>query len=41
LAKDERLGEASFVALAIVFVGLIPVVFASRAITKSAEAQSH
>lgn len=41
LAKDERLGEASFVALAIVFVGLIPVVFASRAITKSTEAQSH
>ncbi len=33
LAKDERLAEASVAALAIVLVGLIPVVFASRAIT--------
>jgi iron(III) transport system permease protein len=32
-AKDERLAEASVAALAIVLVGLIPVVFASRAIT--------
>jgi len=33
LAKDERLAEASAAALAIVLVGLIPVIFASRAIT--------
>lgn len=33
LAKDERLAEASLPALAIVLVGLIPVIFASRAIT--------
>jgi iron(III) transport system permease protein len=33
LAKDERLAEASWAALAIVVVGLIPVVLASRAIT--------
>jgi iron(III) transport system permease protein len=33
-AKDERLGEAAVAALVIVLVGLIPVVFASRAITK-------
>ena len=33
LAKDERLAEASVVALAIVLVGLMPVVVASRAIT--------
>ncbi len=39
LAKDERLGEASLVALAIVLVGIIPVVFASRAITRSTEAR--
>jgi iron(III) transport system permease protein len=39
LAKDERLGEASFVALTIVLVGLIPVVFASRAITRSSGAR--
>lgn len=31
LAKDERLGEASFPALAIVLVGLIPVFLLSRA----------
>jgi iron(III) transport system permease protein len=36
LAKDERLAEASLPALAIVLVGLIPVIFASRAITKGA-----
>ncbi|MCA3024631.1 MAG: iron ABC transporter permease [Rhodocyclaceae bacterium] len=34
LAKDERLAEASIAALAIVLVGLIPVVVASRAITR-------
>jgi iron(III) transport system permease protein len=33
-AKDERLAEASVAAIAIVLVGLLPVVFASRAITK-------
>ncbi len=34
LAMDERLAEASTASLAIVAVGLIPVVFASRAITR-------
>lgn len=34
-AKDERLGEAAVTALVIVLVGLIPVIFASRAITKA------
>jgi iron(III) transport system permease protein len=34
LAKDERLAEASIPAIAIVLVGLIPVIFASRAITR-------
>lgn len=33
-AKDERLAEASVAAIAIVLVGLLPVVFASRAITR-------
>ena len=37
LAKDERLAEASAAALAIVLVGLIPVIFASRAITRTAD----
>jgi len=37
LAKDERLAEASAAALAIVLVGLIPVIFASRAITAAAD----
>ncbi len=40
LAKDERLAEASLAALAIVLVGLIPVVMASRAITRTTE-KSH
>lgn len=35
LAMDERLAEASTASLAIVVVGLIPVVLASRAITRS------
>ena len=35
LASDERLAEASSSALAIVLVGIIPVVMLSRAITKS------
>ena len=34
LAMDERLAEASTAALAIVVVGLIPLIMASRAITK-------
>ena len=34
-AKDERLAEASVAAFAIVLVGMIPVIIASRAITKS------
>lgn len=38
-AKDERLAEASVAALAIVLVGLVPVVFASRTITR--EVHSH
>jgi len=37
LAKDERLAEASAAALAIVLVGLIPVIFASRAITTAGD----
>jgi len=36
-AKDERLAEAAVASLAIVLVGLIPVIFASRAITKETE----
>ncbi len=39
LAKDERLAEASWAALAIVLVGLIPIVFASRAITAANQSQ--
>lgn len=35
LAADERLAEASTASLAIVLVGLIPVLLASRAITRS------
>jgi iron(III) transport system permease protein len=38
LAMDERLAEASTASLAIVAVGLIPVVLASRAITRPAQA---
>ena len=39
LAKDERLAEASAAALAIVLVGLIPVILASRAITTAGAEQ--
>lgn len=39
LAKDERLAEASVVALAIVLVGLIPVVIASTAITRPTQTE--
>ncbi|MEQ1517277.1 MAG: iron ABC transporter permease [Usitatibacteraceae bacterium] len=38
LAMDERLAEASTAALVIVAVGLIPLIVASRAITKSTRA---
>lgn len=38
LAMDERLAEASTAALVIVAVGLIPLIMASRAITKPSEA---
>ena len=34
LAMDERLAEASTAALVIVLVGLIPLILASRAITR-------
>ena len=40
LAMDERLAEASTASLAIVAVGLIPVVLASRAITRPAQGPS-
>ena len=39
LAMDERLAEASTASLAIVAVGLIPVVFAARAITRPARSR--
>jgi iron(III) transport system permease protein len=35
-ASDERLAEASSAALAIVAVGLLPVILLSRAITRTA-----
>ena len=41
LAMDERLAEASTASLAIVVVGLIPVVLASRAITRPARTFPH
>jgi iron(III) transport system permease protein len=37
LAMDERLAEASTASLCIVAVGLIPVIMASRAITRPAQ----
>lgn len=37
LAKDERLAEAAVASLAIVLVGLVPVILASRAITRNPE----
>ncbi len=37
LAMDERLAEASTASLAIIVVGLIPVILASRAITRPAQ----
>ena len=37
LAKDERLAEAALPALAIVLVGLLPVIFASLRITREAK----
>jgi iron(III) transport system permease protein len=35
LATDERLADSSSAALAIVLVGLVPVILLSRAITRS------
>ena len=35
LARDERLGEAALPSLALVLVGLIPVILLSRAMKKS------
>jgi iron(III) transport system permease protein len=40
LAKDERLGEASTAALTIVLVGLMPVMFLSRAIRRARPGQA-
>jgi iron(III) transport system permease protein len=40
LARDERLGEAALPALALVLVGLIPVLMLSRAISGSASSAS-
>jgi iron(III) transport system permease protein len=41
LAMDERLAEASTASLAIVVVGLIPVILASRAITRPTRVMAH
>lgn len=41
LASDERLAESSGAALAIVLVGLIPVFFLSRSISKTRNTQVH
>jgi iron(III) transport system permease protein len=38
LARDERLGEAALPSLALVLVGLLPVVLLSRAMHKSKKA---
>jgi len=35
LARDERLGEAALPSLALVLVGLLPVIYISRAMKKS------
>ena len=40
LASDERLAEASTSALAIVVVGLLPMIFLSREIAKARQGQS-
>lgn len=41
LASDERLAEASTSALAIVVVGLLPMIFLSREIAKARQGQTH
>jgi iron(III) transport system permease protein len=40
LASDERLAEASTSALAIVVVGLLPMIFLSREIAKARQGQA-
>jgi iron(III) transport system permease protein len=40
LASDERLADASYAALAIVLVGILPVILLSRSITKTRHATS-
>jgi iron(III) transport system permease protein len=40
LASDERLADASYAALTIVAVGILPVVLLSRTITRSRHGQS-
>ncbi len=40
LASDERLADASYAALAIVLVGILPVILLSRSITRSRHATS-
>ncbi|MCU7937046.1 MAG: iron ABC transporter permease [Candidatus Thiodiazotropha sp. (ex Dulcina madagascariensis)] len=40
LASDERLADASYAALTIVIVGILPVILLSRSITRSRHAQS-
>jgi iron(III) transport system permease protein len=41
LAQDERLGEAAGAALAIVLVGLLPIIVMSRAIARAREWDRH
>lgn len=41
LASDERLGESAGAALAIVLVGIIPVILLSKTITKSRKTEEH
>ncbi len=41
LASDERLGESAGAALAIVLVGIIPVILLSKTITKSRKTDKH
>jgi iron(III) transport system permease protein len=40
LARDERLGEAALPSLALVLVGLLPVIYLSRAMKKSSTVSS-
>ena len=41
LASDERLGESAGAALAIVLVGIIPVILLSKTITRSRKTEEH